>query len=360
MLPSDSESQVATQKLEDDYGMVNQHFLMIHQDAFTSTDTNSLIAELEDVDGVESVLTFRSYVPNSVPDFFIPDDVMDLFQKEGWTYVMINSSLATGSDEIDVQIDTINAIAKSYDPDCYLTGAAVMSQDLFETADQDFAMTTTISVIAIFVIVLLVFRSVSIPAILVGCIELAIFINEGVPYWTGSAIPFIANAFIGCIQLGATVDYSILIATRFREEIQRGYEPKEAMVKAASASDHSIITGGLVLFFACLSVSLISQLSLVSDLCTMLARGTLISMLICIFIVPPVLLICEPLIRRTSVGWLVPVEGQKDFPARWRRLRPKEELRNHLTRHDFHFPHRKKPEEAPSTQSTEKGEDPHA
>jgi hypothetical protein len=335
MVPSTAASQVATEKLKDDYDMVNQHFLLIHQDAFTSTDTNSLVSDLENVEGVDSVLTFRSYVPDSVPDFFIPDDVMDMFQQDGWTYVMINSTMDTGSDEMAQQITEINSIAKSYDPDCYLTGAAVMSQDLFETADEDFSMTTAISVIAIFFIVFLVFRSISIPAILVGCIELAILINEGAPYWMGSEIPFIANAFIGCIQLGATVDYSILIATRFREELQRGYEPKEAMVKASTAADHSIITGGLVLFCACLSVALISKLSLVSDLCTMLARGTIISVIVCLFFVPPILLICEPIIRRTTIGWRAPATDREDLPVRWRRLRPREEFRNHLTGHNF-------------------------
>lgn len=335
MIPETSSSQVATKKLEEDYDLVNQHFLLVHQDALTGGDTNHLVEDLEAVDGVDTVLTFRSYVANSVPDFFIPDDVMEMFQQDGWTYIMINSTYKTGSDEVAQQITQIDEIAKGYDPGSYLTGAAVMSQDLFETADQDFSMTTYISVVAIFVIVMVVFRSLSIPAILVACIELAIYVNEGIPYWMGQEIPFIANTFIGCIQLGATVDYSILIATRFREELHQGYNAEEAMIKAATAADHSIITGGLVLFCSCLSVSLISNLSLVSSLCTMLTRGTLISVIVCLFFVPPILLICEPLVSRTSLGWRTPVPEGRGIPVRWQRLHPEEEMRNHLVGEKF-------------------------
>ena len=317
MLPPDTPSMAATQKLQEDYGVVNQHFLLVHQDAFTGSDTIRLVDELEAVPGVDSVLTFRSWVPRSVPDFFIPDDVMNLFQQDGWTYLMVDSSCPTGSPEMSQQIEQLETIMKSYDPGGYLTGAAAMSNDLFTVAEQDFTRTNLISIGAIFLIVMLLFRSVSMPVILVGCIELAIYINEGIPYWTGTQIPFIANIFIGCIQLGATVDYSILLGTRFREELQKGLEPKEAMVQAASLSDHSILTGGMVLFASCISVTLFSRMSLVTAMCTMLARGTLISMIICLFFVPPILLICEPIVRRTTLGWRSPWT-----PSRLPKLRP--------------------------------------
>lgn len=306
MLPDSDPSVVATDKLKDDYSIVNQHFVMLHSDAVTSTDLNNLVDELKAVSGVEDVMTFRSWVPTSVPDFFIPDDVMDMFQKDGWLWVMINSREETATDEMSAQINQINDITKKYDANGYLTGSATMAKDLFETADTDFTVTNYISIAAIFVIVMILFRSVSMPAILVACIELAITINEGVPYWTGTQVPFIANTFIGCIQLGATVDYSILLGTRFREELQNGYERKEAMVRAASSSDHSIITGALVLFGACLSVALISHIDLVASLCTMLARGAVISAIICLFFVPPILVLCEPLVAHTSKGWRQP------------------------------------------------------
>ena len=306
MLPDTTPSVIATNKLKDDYGIVNQHFTMIKTDDLTSGEINRYVDELEAVPGVDSVLTFRSFVHDSVPDFFLPDDLTDLFQKDGWTYVMINSSYDTASEEMDQQINTITEITKRYDPGGYLTGSPTMAKDLYETASHDFAWTNYLSIAAILILVALVFRSLSVPVILVACIELAIFINEGVPYWTGEVVPFIANTFIGCIQLGATVDYSILLATRYREELQAGYERKEAMVRAASSSDHSIITGALVLFSSCLSVMLISDIGLVAALCSMLCRGALISAIVCLFLVPPILVIFEPLIARTTIGWRTP------------------------------------------------------
>ena len=312
MLPDTAPSVVATNKLRDDYGIVNQHFALIGADSLTSAEVNALVDELEAVEGVDSVLTFRSYVPHSVPDFFLPDDIMDMFQQDGWTYVMINSTLETASEEMDVQINTIHDIVKEYDPGGFLTGSATMAKDLYETAGQDFAWTNWMSIIAILILVGIIFRSLSVPVILVACIELAIFINEGVPYWTGEVVPFIANTFIGCIQLGATVDYSILLATRYREELQAGHDRKEAMVIAAASSDHSIITGALVLFCATLSVALVSHIDLVACLCKMLCRGTLISALVCIFLVPSILVVCEPVIARTTLGWRRPGRSGKE------------------------------------------------
>ena len=311
MLPESAPSVVATDKLRDDYGIVNQHFALIHSDALTSAEVNALVDDLEAVEGVDSVLTFRSYVSNSVPDFFLPNDVMDMFQQDGWTYVMINSSLETASEEMDVQINTIHDIVHQYDPEGYLTGAATMAKDLYETASQDFAWTSWLSIAAILFLVAVVFRSISVPVILVACIELAIFINEGIPYWSGEVVPFIANTFIGCIQLGATVDYSILLATRYREELQAGHDRKEAMVIAATSSDHSIITGALVLFCATLSVALVSHIHLVSSLCKMLCRGTMISALVCLFLVPSILVVCEPVIARTTLGWRRPYRSRR-------------------------------------------------
>ena len=317
MLPADAASVVATDKLRDDYGIVNQHFALIRSDGLTSAEVNGLVDELEAVDGVDSVLTFRSFVHDSVPDFFLPSDIMEMFQQEGWTYVMINSSFETASEEMDEQINTLHDIVKSYDPQGYLTGSATMAKDLYETASQDFAWTSWLSIAAILILVAVVFRSVSIPVILVCCIELAIYINEGVPYWTGEVVPFIANTFIGCIQLGATVDYSILLATRYREELQAGLDREEAMAVAAASSDHSILTGALVLFCSCLSVSLVSHIDLVACLCRMLCRGTLISAVVCLFLVPPILVICEPLIARTTLGWRRPFRsgGQAQPPV---------------------------------------------
>ena len=315
MLPDTASSVIATEKLEDDFSVVNQHFMLVHQDALTDGETASLVDELKEVPGIDSVLTFRSWVSRAVPDFFIPPDVMEMFQRDGWTYIMLDSAYETGTEEMTGQINTLESIMKRYDPDSYLTGSAVMAEDLFDTADQDQLLTNTLSILAILAIVAVLFRSASMPVILVACIELAIYINEGVPYWMGTQIPFIANTFIGCIQLGATVDYSILLGTRYQEELRRGGDRKEAMVRAATSSDNSIITGGLVLFSACLSVALISHIDLVAALCVMLARGTLISVAVCLFLVPPILVVCEPLIARTSKNWKTAPQPKAETPV---------------------------------------------
>lgn len=315
MLPDTASSVIATEKLEDDFSVVNQHFMLVHQDALTDGETASLVDELKEVPGIDSVLTFRSWVSRAVPDFFIPSDVMEMFQRDSWTYIMLDSAYETGTEEMTGQINTLESIMKRYDPDSYLTGSAVMAEDLFDTADQDQLLTNTLSILAILAIVAILFRSASMPVILVACIELAIYINEGVPYWMGTQIPFIANTFIGCIQLGATVDYSILLGTRYQEELRRGGDRKEAMVRAATSSDNAIITGGLVLFSACLSVALISHIDLVAALCVMLARGTLISVAVCLFLVPPILVVCEPLIARTSKNWKTAPQPKAETPV---------------------------------------------
>ena len=315
MLPDTASSVIATEKLEDDFSVVNQHFMLVHQDALTDGETASLVDELKEVPGIDSVLTFRSWVSRAVPDFFIPSDVMEMFQRDSWTYIMLDSAYETGTEEMTGQINTLQSIMKRYDPDSYLTGSAVMAEDLFDTADQDQLLTNTLSILAILAIVAVLFRSASMPVILVACIELAIYINEGVPYWMGTQIPFIANTFIGCIQLGATVDYSILLGTRYQEELRRGGDRKKAMVRAATSSDNAIITGGLVLFSACLSVALISHIDLVAALCVMLARGTLISVAVCLFLVPPILVVCEPLIARTSKNWKTAPQPKAETPV---------------------------------------------
>ena len=201
------------------------------------------------------------------------------------------------------QLTQLTALVKSYDPNAYITGEAALTDDLIKTASVDFKVTNYISIAAIFLIVAIVFKSVTVPIILVATIELAIFINQGIPYFAGTVIPFITPTVIGCVQLGATVDYAILMTTRFREEIQKGRSREEAMLTAAAASDGSIITSSLVLFCATLGVGLVSKIEIISNICLMLSRGALISALVSIFIMPSVLTVCEPLIAHTSYQW---------------------------------------------------------
>ena len=190
---------------------------------------------------------------------------------------------------------------------------SALTDDLISTSAVDFQVTNYISIAAILLIVAWVFRSVSMPVVLVAAIELAIFINQGIPYFTGTVIPFVSPTIIGCVQLGATVDYAILLATRFREELQSGKDRMEAIAIAATASDGSIITSSLVMFCATLGVGLISEIEIISSICTMLARGALISAMVSIFLMPAVLCVCEPLFHKTSRGWrqAVPVKEHK-------------------------------------------------
>ncbi|MDE6898506.1 MAG: MMPL family transporter, partial [Lawsonibacter sp.] len=221
----------------------------------------------------------------------------------GWQMMMINSEYPTASDDVSRQLKEIGAIIKACDPQALITGEAALTDDLISTSAVDFQVTNYISIAAIILIVAWVFRSLSMPVVLVAAIELAIFINQGIPYFTGTVIPFVSPTIIGCVQLGATVDYAILLATRFREELRSGKDRTEAIQAAATASDGSIITSSLVMFCATLGVGLISEIEIISSICTMLARGALISALVSIFLMPAVLCVCEPLLQRTSFHW---------------------------------------------------------
>ena len=217
--------------------------------------------------------------------------------------MMINSQSATASDLVSRQLKEISAIIKDYDPSALITGEAALTDDLISTSAVDFQVTNYISIAAILLIVAWVFRSMSMPVVLVAAIELAIFINQGIPYFTGTVIPFVSPTIIGCVQLGATVDYAILLATRFREELRSGKDRIQAIQAAATASDGSIITSSLVMFCATLGVGLVSEIEIISSICIMLARGALISALVSIFLMPAVLCVCEPLIQKTSFYW---------------------------------------------------------
>lgn len=304
-LPQDMESIVANNKLKNDFGMASSHFILLRDD-IPSSDMNRLTQELQDVDGIIAVLSYSSLMPQGIPDFFVPEELRDIFKQGGWQMMMVNSSYATGTQEVSAQLAQMQSIVKSYDPAACITGEAALTDDLISTADVDFKVTNYISIAAIFLIICIMFRSLSVPLILVAAIELAININEGIPYFTGTVIPFIAPTVVGCVQLGATVDYAILMATRFREELQNGRDAKEAIQIAASSSDSSVITSSLVMFCSTMGVALISKIEIISSICLLLARGAIISALISIFILPSLLSLFEPLIARTSHNWRTP------------------------------------------------------
>ena len=313
-LPQDMDSIVANNKMKKDYNMSSTHFI-IFKDDLSSTQLNDMEDEINDLKGITSLVSYHSLLGNGVPDFFIPDDVRTIFKQDGMQMIMINSAYPAASDEVSDQISKLRAIVKKYDPSAYITGEAALTDDLIVTANHDFKVTNYISIAAIFLIIMILFKSVTVPTLLVAAIELAILINEGIPYLRGTIIPFISPTIIGCVQLGATVDYAILITSRFREEISNGHERKEAMMIAASASDISIITSSLVLFSATLGVGLVSDIEIISSICMMLARGSLISAIISIFIMPSILTVCEPVISHTSLHWKTNGKRVKKVPA---------------------------------------------
>jgi predicted RND superfamily exporter protein len=301
-LPQDMASIVANNKLKTDYDMASSHFILLRDD-LSSTEMNRLEQEVDEVEGITSVLSYHAMLGTGIPDFFIPEDLRDMLKQGGWQMMMVNSSCPTASDEAAVQLAQLEKIVKQYDPGALMTGEAALTDDLISTSSVDFKVTNYISLAAIFLIIMVVFRSLSMPVVLVAAIELAIFINQGIPYFTGTVIPFVSPTIIGCVQLGATVDYAILMATRFREELRSGKSREESICIAATSSDASIITSSLVLFCATLGVGTISEIEIISSICMMLARGALISAVISMLIMPPVLCVCEPLFQKTSLHW---------------------------------------------------------
>lgn len=301
-LPEDLPSIVANKKLKDDFDMASSHFIILRDDV-SATDMNLLENAVKDVEGVTSVLSYHAMLGTGIPEFFIPDAVKNMLKQGGYQMMMVNSSFATASDEAAEQLATLNGLVTAVDPGALITGEAAMTNDLIETTNLDFSVANNLSVAAIFLIVAVVFRSLTVPLVLVAAIELAIFINQGAAYFTGASVPFIAPTIISCVQLGATVDYAILMTTRFQEELRSGKDQMEAIHIAANASDASIITSALVLFCATLGVSFVSSVDLIGSICVMLARGALISAVMSMTVMPSILCVCEPLFRRTSLHW---------------------------------------------------------
>lgn len=301
-LPQDMPSIVANNKLKGDYDMATSHFVLLDDD-ISNSDMNDMEAQIRNVDGVTSVISYHSLVGDGIPDFFIPDDIRNILKQGGYQLMMINSKYSAATAAVSTQLDSLESIVRKYDPGAYITGEAALTDDLIDTAAVDFKVTSYISIAAIFIIIAIVFQSLTVPAALVLTIELAIFINKGIPYFTGTTIPFVSPTIIGCVQLGATVDYAILMSTRFREEIRNGRDRHEAAHIAATTSDASIITSSLVMFSATFGVSIISDVEIISSICAMLARGALISALMSIFVMPAILCVCEPVFAKTSFHW---------------------------------------------------------
>ena len=303
-LKPDMSSIVALNKMKDNFNMTSTHFIIVKDD-IKSYKMKEMTDRIENLEGVTTVLSYDKFIGPNVPEDFIPRDIKEIFKQGGYNLLLVNSEYKSASDELNNLIIEMSDIVKSYDKDAMVTGEGALTKDLTTIADQDFKNVSVASIAAIFVIILIVFKSVSIPVLLVSAIEFAIFINMGIPYYTGTVIPFVASIVIGTIQLGATVDYAILLTSRFREEIRNGYEKKEAMRIAVQESAKSIVTSGLTFFGATGGVALVSDMALIKSLCFLMARGAIISMMVIIFVLPALLLVSEGIINKTTKGWKI-------------------------------------------------------
>ncbi len=301
-LPQDIASVVALGKLKDEFDMAGTHFILLPEDA-PASDVSAMTEEIKAVDGVTLCLSLHSVVGGAIPLSMLPDNVRSICVKGGWQLMMVNSEYETASDALNAQIEQITAIVKSYCPGAVLTGEGILTKDLIEVTNRDFTVTNIISIGAIFLLILICFKSVSMPVLLVLAIELAIMINESISFLTGTEIPFIAPTVIGCVQLGATVDYAMLMGTRFKEELQRGRDKYEAIRIAADESDRSIFQSASVFFLATFGVYVSCNISIIRSICALLARGSLISATVIILCLPSVLVLCEGVINKTSLHW---------------------------------------------------------
>ena len=301
-LPESLDSITANNKLNDEYDMGATHMILADSH-LSSKEAKAMLSEIEKVDGVKMALGYDSLVGPGIPKDIIPDDIKDVLQSENYQLMIVSSEYAVASDEVNAQCEEINNIIKKYDSNAMLIGEAPCTKDLIEITDEDFTRVNAVSIGAIFFIILLVFKSASLPVILVAVIEFAIFINMGIPCYTHTTLPFIASIVIGTIQLGATVDYAILMTNKYKRARSRGAEKKDAITTALEGSIQSIIVSALSFFAATFGVGMYSNIDMISSLCSLMARGAIISMFVVIFILPSMFMVFDRLICASSVGF---------------------------------------------------------
>lgn len=309
-LPNDLLSIVANDKLKTEYNMMSTNIILVRDD-LEGYKINQMIEELKNIDGVTSVVGLEDILGARIPESFIPKELLKKIKNGEYEEIMLNSEYKSASDEVAVQLKEINKVVKKYDKEGLVGGEAPLTEDLITIADNDFKKVNTASILAIFIIILFVFKSISVPILLVLAIELAIFINLGIPYYTGSVIPFVSSIVIGTIQLGATVDYAILLTSRFQEELALTNDKVKAMTIALKTSSRSIVTSALTFFAATAGVGIISDIEMISSLCILMSRGAIISMFVILFVLPGILLLCEKLIIKTSKSFVKSTEGVK-------------------------------------------------
>lgn len=301
-MPDSAYSKQANDRLNEQYAMGAIH-IVIAPSSMSKADSISMINEIKKVDGVKLAASLDSIIGPTIPEEMLPDKVKDIFESGDYQMMLISSEYQTASDEVNDQITELNKIVKSYSNDAMLIGEAPCTKDLINITDTDFKHVSAISIIAIFVIILLVFKSISLPIILVAVIEFAIFVNMGIPGFTGTKLPFIASIVIGTIQLGATVDYAILMTTKYRKNRYTGMEKQPAITKALHDSTMSIIVSALCFFAATFGVGLYSNIDMISSICILLARGAIISMFVVILVLPSMFMIFDRVICATSMGF---------------------------------------------------------
>lgn len=310
-LPEDMEYVIANSKLSEDFNIASTHMVLVDS-SLPGKSIRSMIKEMEKVDGVKYVLGLESVVGSAVPEEIIPESILSILKSDKWELLLINSEYKVASDAVNDQITELNGIIKKYDPSAMLIGEAPCMKDMIETTDRDFRVVNAVSIVAIFLIIAIVEKSISLPFVLISVIELAIFINLGIPHYAGQSLPFIAPICISTIQLGATVDYAILMTTRYKAERISGKDKRTSVTTALATSIPSIIVSGMGLFAATFGVAIYSDIDIISSMCMLMARGAVISMLCVIFILPALLMLFDKLICATTLG----MGKKKTQPAR--------------------------------------------
>ncbi len=300
-LPTYLGSVQANKELEENFDMSSVSMVLVSSD-LSRKEVKAMTEEMENVDGINFVLGLDSVVGSSMPEELIPSDVKEVLESDNWKLLLVSSQYQVATDEVNAQCNELNSVIKSYDANGMLIGEAPCTKDLIEITNHDFAVVSAVSIGAIFVLILLVLKSALLPVILVIVIELAIYMNMSIAYYTGTTLPFIASVCIGTIQLGATVDYAILMTTRYKHERQLGEGREQSVKTALSYSMHSVFTSALGLFAATIGVGIYSDVDLISSLCLLMARGALISMIIVLFILPSMLMLFDKAICKTTLG----------------------------------------------------------
>lgn len=302
-LPKDLPSIIANEKLKKDYDMNTTHMILVDS-SVESADVAKMIDKMDDVDGVKWALGLDALIGPAIPQDMIPNSVTDMLKNDKYQLLLVNSEYKVASDELNAQIKDLNKILHKYNKGGMLIGEGPLTADLIDITDTDFKTVSMVSIGIIFVIILILFKSISLPVILVGVIEFAIFVNMGIPYYTGTKLPFVASIVIGTIQLGSTVDYAILMTTRYKRERNHGAEKYDSITTAHRASAQSIMVSALSFFAATIGVGLYSNIDMISSLCILMARGAIISMIVVIFVLPSMFMVFDKVIVKTSKGFL--------------------------------------------------------